>query len=361
MSTLRTLTLESEKEVREILARFPRSDAHYDPRYLRLFQNFTQQRAIYFHYKSDGGEFLLPFFERELPGGGEKDLVSPWYYGGPLSSFKNEAIAKREFALFRKELDAYCLANGVVSQFQRFNPVLQNQVLYGADSGVLWNRKVVSIDLTKPLEVIRSEYEYKVRKNLKRAEQSGLKVVRGADEKAIRAFIGVYTASMERKKAGAFYYFNEQFYTELFKSFPEEAQLFTTYLGEEVVASELVLGNGIVLHDYLRAAYPQHLSTRPNEFTVDQIIQWAKGAGYKEYSLGGGLTAAPDDSLFQYKKALSPLLRDYYLYKRVHNRDAYTKRCTAEGKDPATLKFESADFFPEYKTADDFRWGYHPN
>jgi CelD/BcsL family acetyltransferase involved in cellulose biosynthesis len=158
-------------------------------------------------------------------------------------------------------------------------------------------------------------------------------------------------ASMQRKEAGTFYYFNEKFYSSLFADFPEEAQLFTVYAGEEVAASSLVLGNGKILHDYLRAAYPQYMAMRPSDFVVDAIVEWAKGAGYEQYSLGGGHSTKEDDSLLGFKKSFSPITKDFYVYKKVHNREAYATRAAAGGTAVPELKFESADFFPEYKTS----------
>jgi hypothetical protein len=176
-------------------------------------------------------------------------------------------------------------------------------------------------------------------------------VVKSNDADAIQKFIAVYTTAMESKSAGKFYYFNQKFFTDLFQNFSSEAHLFTAYTGEQVVASQLVIGNGIVLYDYLRAVYPEYLPSRPNELLLDQISEWAHGAGYKEYCLGGGNTSDEHDSLFRFKKSLSPLTRDFYLYKKVHNREVYERRCIAEGKNSTDLRFERADYFPEYRTA----------
>jgi serine/alanine adding enzyme len=347
------LTLDDESEIQGILKRC-RGDILLDPRYLRIFQDFNKQRVIYFYWKGDQGEILQAFFERPLPqvaSGGEKDLLSPWYYGGPIHSFTNDEAAQEEYRSFLHELDAYANDAGIVSQFQRLNPALDNYRLYGTDPNIIWNRKVVSIDLGRSLDTIRAEYDYKVRKNLRRAEKEGLRVERGATPEAIAAFKKVYGASMDRKAAGTFYYFNDKFYSDLFRSFPDEAQLFTVYQGSDVVASSLVLGNGKILHDYLRAAYPQFLSARPSDCVVDAIVAWAKGAGYEQYSLGGGHSTKEDDSLLGFKKSFSPTTKDFYVYKKIHNRAAYTARAVAEGKSPQDLVFEAADFFPEYKTS----------
>lgn len=348
------LTLSDEEGLRDVFARFTRGDILSDPRYIRLFADYTGQRALYFHYKSERGEILLPFFERILPktddGATYGDLLSPWYYGGPIHTFTDPDEAQRAFAVCLRELHRYCSENRIISQFQRLNPALDNYRLYGDDAGLVWNRKVVSVDLRKSLETIRGEYDYKVRKNLKRAVAGGLRAVRGATPEMVRQFIAAYRTSMDRKNTGAFYYFNEKFFTDLFANFHEEVQLFVVYAGEEVAAASIVLGNGTILHDYLRAACSAFSNLRPSDFVVDAVIAWAKGAGYDQYSLGGGHSTAADDTLLAFKKSFSPLLKDFYVYKKVHDRDAYAKRCESEGKNPSELLYEKSEYFPEYKT-----------
>jgi hypothetical protein len=210
MADLRILTLDDEAEVSQILAGFVRADIHFDPRYLKLFQDFTTQRAIYFYWRGTGGDFLQAFFERPLPvlaGGGEKDLLSPWYYGGPIHTYASDEAAQKEYSIFLSDLNAYANANGVVSQFQRLNPALDNYKLYGSDPSLIWNRKVVSIDLKRSLETVRAEYEYKVRKNLRRAEKEGLRVVRGATPTAIEQFKKVYAGFYAEKRSRDFLLF----------------------------------------------------------------------------------------------------------------------------------------------------------
>ena len=354
MSEFRVLPLGQEKEIQEILSHFSRSDIHYDPRYLKLFANYTKQAALYVHYKNDAGEILLPFFERALTTideeFGYKDLLSPWYYGGPIHTFPDLTQAQQAFKECLQNLDRYCLEHRVISQFQRLHPLLENYALYTEMPLPEFNRRIVSIDLTPDIGVIRSRYEYKARKNIARAARSGLTVVRSNAPEYVKEFIAVYTASMARKETGTFYYFNQEFWNELFGSFPHEAQLFTVYAGKNVAASSLVLGSGTILHDYLRGTYPQYLSMRPNDFVIDAIVSWAKDVGYREYSLQGGHAIAGDDSLFRFKKSFSPLTKDFYIYRRVHDKEAYTKRCIAEGKDPSSLQYETANPFPEYNT-----------
>src|SRR3989344_2544933 len=119
--SLKTLTLEDEAEIKKILAWFPKADIYSDPRYLRLFQNYTGERAIYFYYDSGACKILLPIFERTLPFAAPyKDMVSSWYYGGPIYNFKKIETARIHINKFLPELNKYCLENNIVSEFKKF-------------------------------------------------------------------------------------------------------------------------------------------------------------------------------------------------------------------------------------------------
>jgi len=348
--SLKTLTLEDEAEIKKILAWFPKADIYSDPRYLRLFQNYTGERAIYFYYDSGACKILLPIFERTLPFAAPyKDMVSSWYYGGPIYNFKNIETARIHINNFLPELNKYCLENNIVSEFQRLNPMLENHKFYESDAQTPFNRKIVYIDLNQDLESVHKEYLYKARKNINKAHRSGLKVVRQKDEDGIKKFFNLYTASLKhRKETRPFYYFNQKFFLDMFESLRDGAELFNVYFDGKLAASSVVLGCGETLYDYLRASDPALLDLRPNDFVVDEIVVWSKTVGYKYYDLGGGRSGAEDDKLFEFKKSFSQKTRDFYMYKKIHNLPKYKELCALAGKKESELAYESAEFFPEY-------------
>ena len=348
----RVLTLDDKAEIKKNIADFPNIDIYSDPRFLRVFQNYTGERALIFCYKGGGGKFILPFFERALGQNGFKDLFSPWYYGGPVHNFKDPSEAGKNFPDFLREFRNYCLSNGVVSEFQRLNPILENHRLYefgGEGKEFRSVRKVVYLDLTQDKELIRKEYLYNVRKNIAKALRNGLTIVRQKDPNSIKQFFEVYTASLNRRgEKRSFYYFSPKFFTDLFESLRENIQLFTAYYHDQPISYALVIGQGDVLYDYLKPSKPEYLNLRSNDLMVDEIMIWAKKAGYKYYDLGGGLSDAEDDSLLKFKKGFSRLTKDFYMLKKIYNRPKYEDLCVKSGQEKSALIYESADFFPEY-------------
>jgi hypothetical protein len=263
--------------------------------------------------------------------------VSPWYYGGPISNhFYSQQMFKNFIAKFTK----YCKENRIVSEFQRFNPITKNHILYDRAS---FNRKIVYVDLTQDMDTINYNYERHVKKNIKKAFRSNLSIYRDESQKGIEIFKKLYTQSMKQKHAKPFYFFSDDFFENLFNMFKDEVYLFHVDYNGKVICSSMELGKYGILHDYLRGTDSKYLELRPNDFLLDTVINWAKQERFKYFSLGGGNTTKEDDSQYKFKKSFSTNTADFYVYKKIHNMEVYKQLC--KGKD---LKYESAQYFPEY-------------
>jgi lipid II:glycine glycyltransferase (peptidoglycan interpeptide bridge formation enzyme) len=153
---------------------------------------------------------------------------------------------------------------------------------------------------------------------------------------------------MDRKGAGKFYYFNEQFFNELVTWFKDEVSLFFVEYKNEIITASLELGKFGILHDYLRGSKPEFNQYRPTELLIDEITKWTKTTDYKYFVIGGGNSNSEEDNLLRFKRKLSPELKDFYLYKKIHNLEIYKSLCN-EVKIDGDLKFDNASFFPEYR------------
>jgi len=340
------------KEIRKLVARCVPNDIHSHPDYLDMFSKYLSVELVYFLYGDPNDYILVPFFKKRLTnneGGGEYfDLVSPWYYGGPIYCVNKKSAVPGLSRSLRSALNKYCAGNNIVSEFQRLNPAIDNYMLYKNDSGLVFNRETVCVDLRKSLEQIKKEYAYSVRKNIKTAERAGLNLIRSKTKDDWEKFVGIYLLSMQQKKAGDFYHFSSDFYYNFFDKFHNELEIFRVEYRGQTIAATLILGRYGTVHDYLRASLPQYLSFRPNDYTINGIINWAKNSGYLYYSLGGGLSEDVNDTVLKFKKTFSPDTRKFYVYKKIHNLEKYRQLCFVAGKKEERLAYEQASFFPEY-------------
>jgi len=346
---LKILKLEEKGYIKNLLDKCILNDIHCHPDYLSIFQEYQGNNAIYFYFGNEENYIIIPYFKRPIKilGFNEYfDLVSPWYYGGPIHNIKDEKLLQNIFSNFTKKLNEYCINNNIITEFQRLNPILRNYELYKNDPSLYFDRNIVYIDLTKDIETINKEYTRHTRKNLNKAKRNRLRVYSDESEKGMSKFIQVYTESMKKKNAREFYLFNDVFFKNFFRKFKNEIKLFHVEYKGKIVCSSAELGKYGVLHDYLRGVNSEHLLLRPNDILIDEIIRWAKSQGYKYFSLGGGASSTVDDGIFRFKKSFSSTTAKFYVYKKIHNLDKYKELCQVKGKN--NLEFEKAQFFPEY-------------
>ena len=339
-----------EKHRDEILKKFNKcnkSDIHNHPDYLILFKNYTSDKLVYFYFENKNSFLLIPYFVRKIDEI-HSDLVSPWYYGGPIFSVEDIEIQKKLFEFFLEKFNSYCETNNIVCEFQRFNPLLKNYLLYETElnKNLFFDRNIVYCDLRKNYETLEKEYARSVRKNIKKAVREGLKVISDESEESILKFINVYQESMKLKNANKFYFFNTSFFFELFNKFKGRIKLFHVIYNKQIISSTIVLGQNEVLYDYLRGANPNYISFRPNDLVIDRIIRWAQDKKYKLFSLGGGASNKKEDGVLRFKQTFSVDTANFYIYKKIYDMKKYEDLC--KKKNISDLKFEMASFFPEY-------------
>ena len=345
-------SLEQDHEIHRLIEQCTPNDFHYHPNYLRLFSEYLSTEGMYAFYGDEKNYILTPIFKKRLSASKKDEVVfhlfSPWYYGGPIYHVTDQTVLLKTFRSWRKELDKYCQENNIISEMYRLNPIIDNHLLFSDDTSLSYNRDIVVIDLRKDLSQIYDEYAHKVRKNIKKAERSGLKIIHSNNKEDFEKFIEVYLLSMREKNVDSFYHFDNNFFSKLFTFFSTDLEIFRVEYQEKTIAATIVLGKYKILHDYLRGSLTQYLFLRPNDIMIHNIINFAKDKGYDYYSLGGGASTNPDDPIFNFKKSFSPVTKKFYTYKKIHNLEKYLELCLLSGKKKDELVYEQASFFPEY-------------
>ena len=97
-----------------------KKDVFSNPDYLDLFSEFENNEIIYFFYGEEKNYILLPFFKRPIKTvilEDEKnnyfDLVSPWYYGGPIHNIEDRKLLNFLFQELMEEIDKYCKSKNI--------------------------------------------------------------------------------------------------------------------------------------------------------------------------------------------------------------------------------------------------------
>jgi hypothetical protein len=274
---------------------------------------------------SDVGAVLFPLILRDLrsfpwcPDDALHDATGPYGYGGPFISGEGAKLADD----FSTVVDAWASEHNVVSLFARLH-LFDDQLaaLRGADLIGRGMNIVRTLDLAD--EELWSNYEHKVRKNVKRARQHGITVTVEQDLTSLNLFWDIYQATMSRRMAADSYRHPLEFFVNLLTPLSGQYAFFFAWLDGRPVSTELVLLSDLRSYSFLGGTHEDAFFTRPNDLLKHEIILWSRAQGLKGYVLGGGYQ--PDDGILRYKRSFAPDGQcPFFTMSRTFDPDCYHK------------------------------------
>lgn len=336
-----------ERERWDIFVRsFTNYDVYYLSGYVKAFQLHGDGEPILFYYEDENVRAINVVMKRDiakderfagkLPVDTYFDFATPYGYGGWL--IEGEKTDK----LF----DAYeewCKENGVVSEFVRYHPVLEN-VAFSAnryDQTMLGN--TVTLDLSLP-ETIWSGLTSKNRNMVRKAQKNGVHIYNGRYPEVYEIFRRIYDGTMDKDQADDYYYFSETFYQSILNDLPQEAQVFYAQIedGTIIAASIMLAANGY-LNYHLSGSLKEYQHLAPSNLLLYEAALWGCANGCKTLHLGGGV-GSREDSLYQFKKAFyrgEPTR--FGIGRKIFNQEVYDKLLSMRTSMP------EGKYFPEYR------------
>ena len=284
----------------------------YDSEYAELFIYGDETEFIYYPYVrrplSD-----LSFADDALKDPESfSDIVSSWYYGGPLLSDAADESIVTEFV---KAFSSYCKREGIVGEFIRFDPNLQNH----ADFGVLdpqYNRQTVPVDLTQSKDEVWEGYEDRNKRAIKQARRSKLTIDREPNKEDIVGFHGIYSNAMEARDADEHYRFPLNYFQRLLDS--SLFSLIVARYEDNLVGGFIIAHDENIGHHYLSASNPDYWDYRVNNLMYHDAVMYMQETGRNIFDFQGGRPG-----VFNFKKGFSPDRRDFHIASRVHRPDTY--------------------------------------
>jgi hypothetical protein len=305
----------------------------------------ASERAVCVCWEDAAGQVLFPLILRELGGeawaGGVtyRDATTPYGYGGPF------AIGLPDAEDFWNAFDAWAEAEGIVSLVARLS-LFQDQLLpFRGESSVVMQNVVRTLELGD--EAMRMDYEHKVRKNINKAERSGLSVEVDLEGSRLGEFLNIYAHTMSRRNASDSFHFDESFFRALTRDLSGGWCFFHVLKDGRVVSSELVLVGARHLYSFLGGTDSAFYEFRPNDLLKHHVIGWGRENGKEAFVLGGGYGA--DDGIFRYKLSFAPQgARDFSIGKRVFDEMAVRELVALRQERQPHWKPQPR-FFPEYR------------
>jgi lipid II:glycine glycyltransferase (peptidoglycan interpeptide bridge formation enzyme) len=244
----------------------PESRAFFNWDFIETLSQATGYKNISITIEADGRKYILPFLERKVLGIYPIALSLPFgLYGGISSGQTMDNNLFRELTAAAKKH----LGMDIIMQ----NPFLEKEL--SKTSMATLHRTYAHIIYTEKHsydELFHSVYEYKIRKNLKRAKDSGLNIVSGNDRNIICDYYNLYILSSRRwgqsrpkyslnffhKFAGAHYF---QVKMALYEDIP--------------IAGLVILKFKDQSFCWFGAMNKEYANMRPNDLLYDTIIHEA--------------------------------------------------------------------------------------
>jgi hypothetical protein len=325
-------------------------DVYFTAAYGLVWQNNGDGRAMGAIFRHGETTILYPFLLRPLAEAeylgsgwqGYNDITTAYGYGGPLV----HKLGGDEHAMetFRHAFDHWCANSGVVSEFVRFHPlldtelVMQHHVECSPANTTVWCRLDCSQE--ERLKTLSPP----TRRNVRRALGSNLTFQQESSDEAYERFAELYRQTMERRGALPSYFFSDRYFSDFRELLGPMQSLLSVRYGEKIIAASLFLRSPDFVHYHLGGSDAEYLELRPNNLLFFEAMKWGCSLGCSALHLGGGYEA--DDDLFRFKAGFSPLRARFCIGKRVHDQEAYERATAArEARGPVARQ----GFFPAYR------------
>ena len=342
--SIRMVLSTTDKEWDKYLNLLPKEkqDIYYSRSFYELAENQGNGKAQLFVYQNQTGNIgVYPFLLNEIPVHGEKtkyyDIETAYGYGGPITNNEDEAFHLE----FEEAFLEYCQKENIIAEFVRFHPLMKNEAIFKKNMVVEHNRITVWLNLEQDIETIwKEDISTKNRNVIRSCQKRELMVNESQDYEIFKA---IYDSTMNKVGASSFYYFLREYYESLKKD--EHYVLFNVSDGDEIIASAIFMQYGEYFHYHLAGSKQEKLHLSPNNYMLWNAILYAKEHGYKKMHLGGGLSDSKEDNLFRFKKKFSKDVADFYIGKRIHNKEIYERLISDWEKEHK----QKAKLFLQYK------------
>jgi hypothetical protein len=318
---------------------WPEREVWAHPGYAALYED-ELTRALCAAWRSDDGCVLYPFLLRDLRtepfNVDAADTITPYGYGGAFFwGGERDAVA----AGFWRAFDDWAAGEVVVSEFVRLALFEDELLPYPGER----EPRLVNVvrDLGPSADELWMDCEHKVRKNVKKARRSGVRIEFDADAGRLDDFLRLYDHTLDRREAPERYRFSRAFFEAIGDRLGGHFVYAHALHEDRVVSSELVLLSERTAYSFLGGTASGAYDLRPNDLLKYELILRLKEHGKQRFVLGGGYE--PDDGIFRYKRSFAPHgLVPFFVGRRVLEPQLYhdlTSRLG--GAEPA--------YFPAYR------------
>lgn len=342
---LKVYTLQQTEEWDKVVRSFADYDTYWLSGYVKAFEIHGDGTPLLLYYQDSLSRGINVVMKRDvardkhfidrIPEGQYYDFASPYGYGGWI-------VEGDDYSSLFSVYEKWCVSNGIISEFVRFHPVLENHRYSKLSYEVIPLGNTVSLDITSP-EIIWANITSKNRNMIRKAQKNGVIIYSGRYPEIYKVFREIYNSTMDKDNAEKYYYFESEFYDSVLNDLPQNAQVFyALYEGKIIAASIMLTANGRMNY-HLSGSVREYAYLAPTNLLLYEAALWGYANGCKTFYLGGGVGSG-EDSLYKFKKAFYRLddVKRFHIGKKIFIQDKY---------DELVNMRESNDsgFFPSYR------------
>ena len=343
MSDLKVYTLKDD-QWDTIVRSFKDHDVYYLSAYLRSLEINGDGEALLFYYEGKDCRGINVVLKRDIAScehfkgileeGRYYDFTTPYGYGGWII----EGEKKEE--LFA-EYEDWCKENGIVSEFVRFHPLIENHFSAHDSYEVIPLGQVIAMDLTDE-DTMMMNMSSRNRNKVRKAAKTGVTVDCCHREK-LDEFIMIYEETMRRDNAEAYYFFNRDYYDCLFDGLQDHIRIFFAQLDGKILSSCIVFLENERMSYHLAGSTKTSGNIYETNLLIYKTAEWGCRNGYRSFLLGGGV-GSHEDYLYQFKRGFDDKHSyQFYIGKKIYLKEVYD-RLVSERK-----QIGNPGFFPVYR------------
>ncbi|MBR2365637.1 MAG: GNAT family N-acetyltransferase [Oscillospiraceae bacterium] len=341
---LTVFTLEQSEQWDAVVRSFAEHDVYWLSGYVKAFQIHGDGEPLLFHYENGDTRGINVVMKRDvakderfagrIPEGEYFDLATPYGYGGWIIE-GNDTQAL--FAAYEE----WMTKNGIISEFVRFHPMLQNHAQCTDCYEVIELGEVVHMQLDSP-ELIWENITSKNRNVIRKAIKNGVEIYNGRFPEIFETFREMYNKTMDKDNAEEYYYFGEDFYRSVLEDLSQNAQVFYAVKDGVVISAAIILHTNGRVNYHLSGSLREYSSLAATNLLLYKTALWGCANGCKTFYLGGGVGSG-EDSLFKFKRAFyKGELNRFHIGKKIYDRARYDELVAM--REPT-----ESGFFPKYR------------
>ena len=234
---------------------------------------------------------------------------------------------------------------GIISAFVRLHPLL-NPVPPEGVGTIVHHGETVSVDLTASTDELWDQMRLNHRRDIVRAVRLGFIARMDDDWTHLESFKHLYRATMARRSAAEYYYFDDAYFDRLRDVLGDRLHLCVVEKDGDIAAAGMFFETNGIVQYHLSGTSDTFRVVQPTKVMMHFIGSWAKDRGNHVLHLGGGV-GGDSDSLLQFKMGFSPLRHAFSTLRMVVDEVEYGRLVAA--RDPDLDPRVRSEFFPLYR------------